>query len=52
MYFELSRTHHPDKQSGSAERFECLTHGYRQANYYHDAALRSQMTLDDYLAQT
>ena len=32
LYFRLSREHHPDKATGSQERFEAISYAYRLAN--------------------
>jgi hypothetical protein len=47
LYFKLSKAHHPDKPGGSSERFECLQHAYRLAQYHYSGG--DEESLDDIL---
>lgn len=38
LYFRLTRIHHPDKPTGSADRFDLVAYYYRRANYKYDPA--------------
>ena len=49
LYLRLSRLHHPDKASGSADRFELLSYLYQRANFKHDPSSEPDF-VDDYKA--
>lgn len=49
LYLRLSRLHHPDRSSGSADRFELLSYLYRRANFKHDPSSEPDFE-DDYQA--
>lgn len=49
LYLRLSRLHHPDKASGSADRFELLSYLYQRANFKHDPSSEPDF-VDDYQA--
>jgi hypothetical protein len=49
LYLRLSRLHHPDKSSGSADRFELLAYLYRRANFRYDPTSEPDFK-DDYAA--
>jgi len=49
LYLRLSRVHHPDKPSGSADRFELLSYLYRRANAKLDPGSEPDF-VDDYTA--
>ena len=34
LYHRLSQVHHPDKETGSDDRFEALSYAYKRANHY------------------
>ncbi len=36
LYGKLSLVHHPDKPTGSVERFEMLSYAYQKANHAFD----------------
>jgi hypothetical protein len=49
LYLRLSRLHHPDKASGSADRFELLSYLYQRANFKYDPSSEPDF-VDDYKA--
>ena len=49
LYLRLSRLHHPDRSSGSADRFELLAYLYRRANFWYDPSSEPDF-VDDYQA--
>ena len=49
LYLRLSRLHHPDKPSGSADRFELLSYLYRRANARLEPGSEPDF-VDDYVA--
>jgi hypothetical protein len=49
LYLRLSRIHHPDRSSGSADRFELLAYLYKRANFRYDPSSEPDF-VDDYQA--
>jgi hypothetical protein len=39
LYLKLSLVHHPDKPTGSVDRFEALSFAYRRANHRYDPSV-------------
>jgi len=50
LYYKLSRVHHPDKRTGSNDRFGALSKAYKIANYKMDPEVRAEYkNFDEYL---
>lgn len=50
LYYKLSRVHHPDKPTGSNDRFGALSKAYKIANYKMDPEVRAEYkSFDEYL---
>ncbi len=49
LYLRLSRLHHPDRPSGSGDRFELLAYLYARANFRYDPSSEPGF-VDDYQA--
>lgn len=50
LYHKLSRVHHPDKRSGSNDRFAAVSKAYKVANYKMDPEVRAEYkNFDEYL---
>lgn len=51
MYFNMSLLYHPDKVTGSNERFEHLNYVYKKAKYYTDPELQASVHFDQYISE-